>query len=256
MKKTLLFCAVIFLSLAGFSQTLKLSSHNGVSDFYNKISDDRKIPFAANGLQSVFNLNKNSQLVLKKTESDKLGFIHYRFIQAYKNIPIEKSMFVVHTKNGLVQSTSGAIVTEFDNSIENNIKATVNAERAINAAISTVHAQLYAWQDAGMQQRIKMQTNNLKATYYPKAQLVLYNPQSSLLPRELKLCYKVDVYALQPLSKADYFVDAQTGAVIGKEDRIYFSDATGSAQTAWSGSKTIHSDKVSANNFRLRDYTR
>jgi len=256
MKKTLLFYAAIFLSLAGFSQNLKLSSRNGVSDYYNKIGENQKIPFSASSVAAVFNLNKNAQLILRKTELDRMGFIHYRFLQTYKNIPVEKSMFVVHTKNGVIQSTSGAIVTEFDNSIDNKLKATVTAERAVSIAVSNVRAQLYAWQDAGMQRRIKAQSENINATYYPKAQLVFYNPQATLLPRELRLCYKVNVYALKPLSKADYFIDASTGEVVGKEDHIYTSDVVGTANTAWSGSRNIHSDKVGTGNFRLRDYTR
>lgn len=256
MKKSLLFYATIFISFTGFSQSLKLNAHNGVSDFYNTAGENQKISFTVNGAQAVFGLNKNSQLLLKKTESDKLSFVHYRFIQLYKNIPVEKSMFVVHTKNGLVQSTTGTVITEFDNSIENSMKTSVGAERAISSAILNVAAKLYAWQDEGMQQRIKMQANDNNATYYPKAQLVFYNSQPALLPRELKLCYKVNIYALKPLSNADYFVDAKTGRVIGKEDRLYFSDAVGTANTAWSGAKSIHSDKVSTNNYRLRDYSR
>jgi Zn-dependent metalloprotease len=85
---------------------------------------------------------------------------------------------------------------------------------------------------------------------------VYYNPGLTLKARELRLCYKVDVYALQPLSRAEYFVDAKTGKVIGKKDKIFFSDVTGTANTAYSGSQTIHSDQTSANAYRLRDYTK
>ena len=71
----------------------------------------------------------------------------------------------------------------------------------------------------------------------------------------MRLCYKVDVYARQPLSRAYYFVDAITGNVIGKKDEIFYSDATGTAATAYSGSQTIHSD-FNGGSYRLRDYTK
>jgi Zn-dependent metalloprotease len=72
----------------------------------------------------------------------------------------------------------------------------------------------------------------------------------------MRLCYKVDVYAVQPLSRADYFIDAQTGAVLGKNDRIQHTDAVGTANTAYSGARTIHSDQVGASSYRLRDLTK
>ncbi len=93
------------------------------------------------------------------------------------------------------------------------------------------------------------------ASYLPKPSLVWYSPTDDVSPRELRLCYKVDVYARQPLSRAYYFVDAITGNVIGKKDEIFYSDATGTANTAYSGAQTIHSD-LNGSSYRLRDYTK
>ena len=106
-----------------------------------------------------------------------------------------------------------------------------------------------------MERNLKQQTNNAKATYLPKASLVWYSPADDVSSREMRLCYKVDVYATQPLSRAYYFVDALNGKVIGKKDELFYSDATGTAATAYSGSQTIHSD-LSGGSYRLRDYTK
>jgi len=111
------------------------------------------------------------------------------------------------------------------------------------------------WQDAGMEQRLKEQTRNALASYAPAATLVWYNGGDEINPRDLRLAYKVDVYAKQPLSRADYFIDAKTGKYLGKKDKIFYSDAVGTAATAYSGSRTIHSD-FTGSNYRLRDYTK
>ena len=190
-----------------------------------------------------------------RTEPDKLGNVHYRYYQTFNGIPVENSMYVIHTRSGYIKSMSGSIVTEFDQAVLKNSSAAFSSKEAVAKAIKNVKAELYAWQDAGMQQRIRMQTGNDKASFEPTAKLVWYNPGIELDPRALRLCYKVDVYAIKPLSRADYFVDAVTGAVIGKQDRIYFTDATGTAATYWSGSQTIHSDNTSSA-YRLRDYSR
>jgi Zn-dependent metalloprotease len=71
----------------------------------------------------------------------------------------------------------------------------------------------------------------------------------------LRLCYKVDVFAAQPLSRAYYYIDARTGNVLGKQDRLHASDAVGTATTAYSGSKTIHSD-LNGGSYRLWDLTK
>ena len=77
----------------------------------------------------------------------------------------------------------------------------------------------------------------------------------SFNPANLILAYKIDVYAHQPLSRANYYIDAQTGKVLGKNDIINTSDAVGTANTYWSGTQTIHSD-LNGGTYRLRDLTK
>src|SRR6185312_1937451 len=48
----------------------------------------------------------------------------------------------------------------------------------------------------------------------------------------------------------------QTGQLIGKKDKINSTDASGTANTQYSGSKTIHSDKTGTNKYRLWDLSR
>jgi Zn-dependent metalloprotease len=254
MQKQLLFFVCCLIITSGFAQSFKLRSRLGVSEQYNVVGPNEKIQFNPSAAKNIFGLNASSDLVLVKTESDKLGFIHYRFYQSYKNVPVEKSMFIVHTKNGLLKSMNGNIITEFDPTAKKIVS--VSADKAIALAIAKVDAAKYAWQDPGMQQRIKLQTKNPTASYYPKAELVYYNPQGPLMPREIRLCYKVDVYAVKPLSRAVYFIDAKTGKIVGRNDKIYNSDVTGTAHTAYSGDRTIHSDKTGTNSYRLRDLTK
>lgn len=255
MKKNVLLIASCLMFISGFAQSFKLKSREGVSYPYNVVGDNQKIQFSPAAAKSIFGLNENSDLVLSKTQQDKLGFVHYRFYQSYQNIPIEKTMFVAHTKNGVLRSMNGTIITEFDPAMQKT-HASVSAEKAISIAVSKVAASAYAWQNAAMEQRIKAQAKDSKASYYPKAQLVFYNPQENLMARQLKLCYKVDVYATKPLSRAYYFVDASTGMVVGKKDIINHTDTTGTALTAYSGPRTIHSDRTGPDNYRLRDYSK
>ena len=91
----------------------------------------------------MLNLNKNADLILKRTEQDKLGFIHFRFYQTYRGVLIENSMFIVHTKNGLLKSMGGSIVTDFDPLIDERASQKISQAASISAAINYVHAKLY-----------------------------------------------------------------------------------------------------------------
>jgi Zn-dependent metalloprotease len=232
-----------------------IRGEHGISKQFAAIPDNQNLRFNTAQLKGLLSLNDKADLILRKTEQDKHGFIHFRFYQTYKGIPVENSMFIVHTKNGLLKSLGGSIVTEFDPLMDERSSQKISQAQSITAAINYVHAKMYAWQDEDMQARIKKQTGNPDATYFPKPGLVWYSPDDDVSPRELRLCYKVDVYATQPLSRAYYFVDAITGKVIGQKDEIFYSDATGTAATAYSGNQTIHSD-FSGGSYRLRDYTK
>src|SRR6185369_2818008 len=228
----------------------------GISKKFIELSSDEQRTFSSSQLRSVLDLDKRSDFVSMEQQGDRLGFTHYRFYQTLRGIPIENSMYIAHVRNGKLSKLSGEIVVEFDESNDYSPVPVLSSTQAIDIAVKNVNAQVYMWQDAGMEQRIKDQVGNHQASYAPTATLVWFNDGDEISPRDLRLAYKVDVYAKQPLSRADYFIDAKNGQYLGKKDKIFFSDVTGTAVTAYSGSQTIHSDLVSTNNYRLRDYTK
>jgi Zn-dependent metalloprotease len=232
-----------------------IRGERGISKQLVNLDGNQPIAFNATQIKSLVDLNQSSDLILKKTESDKLGFVHYRYYQTYKNVPVENTMYIVHTKNGLLKSLGGNIVLDFDSRMNERITQKISGSQAAAIAIKYVGATLYAWQDAGMEKSLKEQMKDPKATYLPNTSLVWYNPGNIVSPRELRLCYKVDVYAKQPLSRAYYYVDASTGTVLGKKNEIFFSDTTGTANTYYSGAQTIHSNH-GASNYQLRDLTK
>jgi Zn-dependent metalloprotease len=257
-SKILLLLFPSFVIAKAYSQNFiskEIRGERGVTKQFISVEDDQPVNFNVAQVKSLLGLNENSELVLQKTEQDKLGFIHYRYYQTYRSIPVENTMFIVHTRNGLLQSLGGTVVTDFDPGTDQRAAQRLSNEQAITIAVKHVNAKLYAWQDAEMEKSIKTLTKNSSASYKPSASLVWYSSTGAVNPRALRLCYKVDVYAKQPLSSAYYFVDAITGNVLGKKDRIFFSDATGTANTAYSGAQTIHSD-LSGGSYRLRDNTK
>jgi bacillolysin len=259
MKSKILSLALLsFVICQAYSQDFVgaiIRGERGISKQFTSLENNQKIPFNPALAKSLLNLNKNSDMVLMRSESDKLGFIHFRYYQTYNGVPVENTMYIIHTRNGLLRSLGGTIITDFDDLMDKRSAQRISGEQAIGIAVRYVGAKLYAWQDAGMEQSIRDQTGNLKASYVPKAAVVWYSATEDVSPRELRLSYKIDVYAREPLSRAYYYIDAITGDVLGKKDEIFYSDATGTANTAYSGAQTIHSSRVGSS-YKLRDSTK
>ena len=252
---TLISLTLILRLAAQISLHETIKGENGISKRFTTLSFDQQKIFSLSQLKTTLELDEQSDLVLENQQADKLGYVHYRFFQTLKGIPVENTMYIAHVQNGKIAKLSGEIVVDFDPYNEYDPNPSITAQQAVDVAIRTVGAKSYMWQDAEMEKRIKEQTGNVQASFSPTASLVWYNGNDEINPRNLRLAYKIDVYAKEPISRADYFIDAKTGAYLGKKDKLFYSDVTGTAATAYSGSQTIHSD-FTGTNYRLIDYTK
>jgi len=82
---------------------------------------------------------------------------------------------------------------------------------------------------------------------------VYYNDPADVNAKKLTLAYKFDVYASEPVSRQEVYVDAKTGKVLGTNALILETNAPGTAVTAYSGNQAIVADQVSATSYRLRE---
>ncbi|MBS1744549.1 MAG: M4 family metallopeptidase [Bacteroidetes bacterium] len=259
MKKRLLSLAMLGLALHGYAQNNLKSSiegSGGITKNFVKLVKEKQVAFSPALANEILGLDNQSALVLKSSEKDNLGYTHYRFYQTYMGIPVNRSMYVVNVKDGKVVSMSGSIITDFSNNMSAKNASKISAKQAIENAIANVGATKYVWQEAGMEQSIKAQLKNPNASYYPVAEKCWYYTSDQIDPQNLVLAYKVDVFAEEPFSRAYYFINAASGKVIGREERVHTSDAVGTANTLYSGTQTIHSEQTGANAYRLHDLSR
>jgi bacillolysin len=243
-----------FSILQGYSQiNLQdlINGNNGTSKHFITLKKEQQFNFDHREASRELNLDHNSDLVLESADSGKSGRIYYRYYQTYRGIPIENSMYIIHTQDSKLTGLHGSIVVKFAK--EMNVRAAaINEVKAIGLALNHVHAQKYAWQDANMESRIKLRTGKANTSYYPVPTLVWYNPGDSIEPAKLRLSYKVDIYSVKPFDRNFIFIDAVTGKVLGIKPEMMNIDATGTANTAYSGAQVIHSD-LNGTSYRLRD---
>lgn len=257
MKKQILLIFFVGLLFPAFSQNFRddISGSNGVSKHFTEFSSAKQVLFNPKDVNHLFDFTGSEALILMRAETDALGNVHYRYTQTYLGIPVENAMYIIRTKAGKMVGASGEIVTRFDAQMANRKNINISAKDAVDIGLQHVHAQSYMWQDARAEEILKEQLKNKNATYYPTAKLVWYSSGENIDPAKLVLAYKVDIYATEPMSRAYYFIDAQSGKLIGQKEILHTVDAVGTANTLYSGTQTIHSDHFNGS-YRLRDYSR
>jgi bacillolysin len=188
--------------------------------------------------------------IVKNVETDAKGMEHYRYQQTLNGIAIENAMMLVHVANGKIISQNGKWIKDFPVGLQ--LAPALTKENALKKALQNIGASKYKWELPAEEAFLKREQNNFNATFFPKAILVYYSGERDVIPSTLRLAYKLDVYAQEPVSRQIIFVDAANGNILGKRELIHETNATGTAQTAFSGTQTITTDFTGAT-YRLRE---
>jgi len=235
------------------SETVTPGKYSNVPD-YVRFKTGREVVYTEfeGWLKKQFNLPKGSGLKLISKDADNLGFVHYRLQQTVNGLPVEGTMYIVHTKTGLVQSMNGQVLS--NNSFPART-GKIKEARALSAALKHVGAEQYKWQLPEAEKMLKETSGNPNATYYPKGELVYLPENGDLKSKRINLAYKFDIYATKPLSRNYVFVDAATGRILKMVNRIENSDVTATAITQYSGTRAITTDSYNSA-YRLREAAR
>lgn len=182
-----------------FSETLKYSAKNLLLS------------------KQALNMGVDDALVIKSESSDKIGFKHYVCQQTYKNVPVQGATFLIHERNNIVETANGQLQQNL------NIKVTprITTENALQSALTHLNAKKYAWQEETYEWMLQQAKQNEAASFYPKGELVIFNPQNNYEAEAYKLVYKFDVFAIEPMLRKWVYVDANTGAVLKSIDKIH-----------------------------------
>lgn len=235
--------------LAGVAKYVEVNSKDQVTYVYLK-EDYNVYETNAEAFLNTVILNNNDIKVKKlRTDEDNIGYTHTRFQLLYKNVLIDNSIIIVHSKDGKIVSLNGDV---------DGFKAPVNSvslsgDKALQLALAKVNAKKYKWEDKADEENMKRVLNNPNFTFYPTADLILYSDHSKKLADKSAYAYKFNIYAETPLYRANVIVDAQSGKILAEQNLLCTSDVTATAITKYSGTQTIGTDMVSAGNYRLRE---
>ncbi len=198
--------------------------------------------------KTVFNLDEKTTLKITSSSMDNIGWIQHRVQQHYNNVPIEGGNYILHEKDGLIQKANGNIIANFSNSQTVQISET----EVIKKLLEKVKAEKYAWEDEGYESMLKRQQNDDNASFYPTAELVYYNFDFHNKNSAFNLCYKIDIYSIEPFERYWYYVDVESGELIDKVTRLLSNCSAGTGSTNYVGTVNISTTKV-GNQFHLRN---
>ncbi|MGM0612579.1 MAG: PKD domain-containing protein [Bacteroidota bacterium] len=216
---------------------------------YIEFSKGNEIPVSDFNLwaSKMLNLAEGYSFNETKRHEDKLGYEHIRLQVNYNNIPLIDGIVILHTKNGMIESING----NFPRNIQIKNSFSLSESEGRNKAINFVDADSYKWEIPKEEEFIKQYTGNPEASFYPEA-------GQSIVPVEeqgetaFAYAYKYDIYAHDPVYRADIYVDASTGKILMENKTIHHADSSGSANTKYSGTRNITADYHN-NQFRLRE---
>jgi Zn-dependent metalloprotease len=221
---------------------------------YVKFDESKQIQFSefVTWIKQQFNLSSDIDFLLKKSEPDELGFIHNRYIQTFKGIPIDRAEYIVQVKNGNVVSISG----EAQRIMSLPAVVSLSEQTAMDKALSYVNAKSYRWQNEYWEKDIKEKKNDPTATYYPKGSLIItrYGTQPSGKSNgELRLAYVFDIYASSPHSEQRIFVDAESGSILYSLPLASNCEPPVNFTSVFDGTQSVQTDKYTSTLYRLND---
>ena len=203
----------------------------------------------------LFKTIKNSELPLPPSSSELkinpnfLTGIHYKYQQKYKNIPVEYAVYIVHEMNGRVVSANGNLVT----GINMNVEPQITKEEALQLALNELNSAQYFWENEFLENQLKKSSNDPNKSYFPQGKLILTRLTKEFSPKNYKLAYKFEVYAIEDYKTKAVYVDAITGEIIHKKPLVHNCNPT-TCETIWNGDRNINTESVLfSENFKLQD---
>ncbi|MBT6029447.1 MAG: PKD domain-containing protein [Crocinitomicaceae bacterium] len=262
------------------AEIVRESSHSEIPS-YIKFRTGKEIDFdnIVVWIKKNLKLNPKSELKLMNELQDQFGHIHYKFQQTENGLPVQFAQWIVHTVNDHVYALNGMLHSNISNS-----SPSLTEEQALQLALNHVNAETYKWEIPAEEAHIKAEqvlkcnsdgaceiqdqndlrnkiaarklacaghTNNL-ASYYPNGTLLYAPKKGTYRAQSYKLVWKFNIYAHQPVSRSEVYVDAVNGEIILENEIIHEADVTGTAETAYSGTRTITTDSFGGS-YRLRE---
>jgi Zn-dependent metalloprotease len=213
------------------------------------INFDTKRSVDASRAQSLLNnyldiRNGVDELRPKNTTSYVNGLVVEKRQQYFKGVKVEHGQYIATVRKGQLLSLNGAY---YDLPSSFSVSPSLSEADALGKAVASVGVKKMAFAQLDeMMQKNPQYAKALKAerdSYVPKGELVIVEDFIGK-NKNLRLAYKFDVYAAEPLYRANIYVDALDGKILLKDQIIKHTE--GIAKTRYAGERKIQTKQITA----------
>ncbi len=245
MKNQLILALSLLCITMGFSQTRsqKIITHSTLKsvEYEKSIPEDQffSSEYPKLGLASP------KEMTFKNKIRDKSGFVHTKYKQSFKGIPVVGGTYILHSKNGLVKRSSGKLYPYIH--LETEPKRTIQEAEttAINFIIQR-STQKYS--------QFNTRKFNIKAK---SSELCIIDKAFPNFSGNYHLAYKVEIKAFLNTPILEYiYVDATTNEILYNHSGIHQESVPATGNTLYYGEQSFMVDSLSANSYKLFDDTR
>ncbi len=196
---------------------------------------------------STFKMAKGNALVLKNKGETALGTTRWVYRQEYKRVPVFASDFIIHSKNGIINTYLG---TAYDIKDLNTVP-TISEKYALDNILRSLNAKEYYWESEYWENEIEVRTGEKEATYYPHPELMITKAGNE--SKKYTLAYKFDIYASNPSIAKQIFIDAHSGDLLFEIPLETNCEAPVNFNSIFNGSRQVRTQKISASEYILND---
>ena len=179
--------------------------------------------------ERIFGLDPRHSFEFYRTDADNIGWLHHRFYRQYLGIRVEHDMYIFHEKDGKIIKANGELSSWFNES---------SSIPNIQENQASLAAELELFNMGGV--RYGQMEDDISLVWLK-------------VDDELKLCYKVDVFAANMPYRKWVYVNAHNGEVEKMLERIHTGDVPGTAITKYHGTQIMTVDSVNSSEYRLRE---
>jgi len=191
------------------------------------------------------------EMLFKNETKTKSNNTVRRYVEYYKGIKVAHGGFTITAKGDRVSFMTG---NHYSPTTDLSTSPVLSEAAAFAKALTFVGATRYKWQNPTEEAHIKAEYNKSDTTYLPKGKLVwIEDMRSNANDRKLHLAYSFDIYADEPMSRQEVYIDATNGKVLFANQLIKHTAATGASR--YSGVVPFQSSFVGGT-YRLFDSTR
>ena len=217
--------------------------------FTTNPSEEKKMSNGANVLKELLRGKQVDEFRIIDTHTDKRGKDHTTFHQYYRGIKVDDGIYKIHGKNNRIASINGKYADVNISSVTPNI----TEQEALQKALLFVGAEVYSWEDESMKQFLKNKKYGVYASELPKGKLVI-SKDRLITNTSWQLAWSFSISSLNPISSQVIYIDAISGQVLNSISKLCNANAIGSAETRYSGTRTITTDlDLDGFEYKLRE---